>query len=305
MTKKQMQQLDQFQSTDYVLEAGDHIWNLPGYGKFIINVAEFRNSLSEVNRYKLIQIPDEHGAKLHAEQARLDMAFKSIKVRAAIQNFASDEKNKLLFQQVRFPESKLKRGGIQKSLSYARIIEAKAREIIDDLLPYNLTVEELDLYKLSIKKFEDARGAAAELKINRKNATAQLSKLCPDTRKIIEEKLRNGATQFMITAPDFYSLLISSFEINRYPTHYTEFEILTKDKTSGNALGGVKITATSVKGVMEQFSNPVGEADLKQFEPSWWTLTYECPGYRVLTMPNLKVELGKKIALVAELEKEE
>ena len=118
-------------------------------------------------------------------------------------------------------------------------------------------------------------------------------------------KLRTGATQFKITAPDFYNELIASFEIKRYPTHYTEFEILTRDKMSGEALGGVKITATSVKGSMEQFSNPIGEADLKQFEPSWWTLTYEYPGYHILTMPNVKVELGKKIALVAELEKEE
>ncbi|MEO5569588.1 MAG: hypothetical protein ABIT08_15170 [Bacteroidia bacterium] len=116
-------------------------------------------------------------------------------------------------------------------------------------------------------------------------------------------KLRKGATQFIKTAPDFYGKLLLSFEINNYPTHYTEFEILTRDKMTGELLGGVKITATSVKGVMEQFSNPIGEADLKQFEPSWWTLTYEYPWYRILTMPDLKVALGKKIALVAELEK--
>ncbi|HKR06880.1 MAG TPA: hypothetical protein VJY62_19750 [Bacteroidia bacterium] len=107
----------------------------------------------------------------------------------------------------------------------------------------------------------------------------------------------------METAPDFYNELIASFEINDYPTHYTEFDILTRDKATGEALGGVKITATCTKGSMEQFSNPEGAADFIQFKPTWWTLTYECPGYEKLVMPNQKAEKGVKMSLVAELVK--
>jgi hypothetical protein len=70
-----------------------------------------------------------------------------------------------------------------------------------------------------------------------------------------------------------------------------------------HVLGGVKITAASAKGTMEQFSNPDGVADFIRFTPTWWTLTYECPGYEKLVMPDQKAERGLKTKLVAELVK--
>ena len=303
MTKTEAQQLDQFGSTNFSLTNFETIWNLPAFSKFVNNVEEFRFSYSEIIRYKQMQVTDSGGAKDFADQARIIMAQKSMKVRSAVQNFASDTDNTLLYQQVRFPESKLLQGGIQKSLSYANTIEAKARALANELLPYNLTLAEIDEYKLSIVTFENAHSQTGQIKRDRKNATAQLKILFPATRKIVETKLRKGATQFMVIAYDFYKDLLASFEIKKYPTHYTEFDIVAKDKTTGQALGGVKITAQSEKGIMEQFTNPVGETDFKQFEPSWWTLTYECPGFEKLIMPAIKTERGTKHVLVAEMEK--
>jgi hypothetical protein len=303
MNKKQTQQLDQFQSTDILLTGSDNIWNLPGYAKFVINVTAFRNLISEVIRNKDLQITDVHGARRHAVLARIEMADRSEKVRGAVQNYASDTDDTLLFQQVRFSRGKLLYSGIQKSLSYARIIESKARAIIDDLSDYNLTLAELDLYKSSITTFENAHLQVGQIKIDRKNATDQLKVLCPATRNLVQTKLRTGATQFIETAPEFYKRLLLSFKINNYPTHYTEFDIVTRDKATHETLEAVKITATSDKGTMLQFSNPVGEAIFKQFEGAYWTITYECPGYELLTMQNIKMERGEKMELVADLVK--
>ncbi|HKR04491.1 MAG TPA: hypothetical protein VJY62_07630 [Bacteroidia bacterium] len=78
---------------------------------------------------------------------------------------------------------------------------------------------------------------------------------------------------------------------------------MTRDKVTGEPLEAVRITATSDKGTMQQFSNPAGAADFKQFQPDWWTITYECPGYETLTMKNVKADRGMKIELVAEMVK--
>jgi hypothetical protein len=303
MNKIQSSQLDSFQNTDFVLEGADNIWNLPGYAKFVLNVGEFRSALSDVIKYQLMQQLDAHGVVIYSQLARKEMAEKSVKVRSAVQNFASDNNNMLLYQQVRFPEAMLLYGRIQNSIAKAHTIEEKARAIIDDLLPYKLSVEELDEYLASIVSFENARNTVKNLEIQKKNATAQLKVLCPALRNLIEVKLRKGATQFMESAPDFYKNLLESFSLNSYKTHYTEFDIETRDKTTGALLGGVKITATSDKGTMEQYSNPIGAADFKRFQPAFWNITYECPGYEILTMANVKSDLGRKVSLVAELVK--
>jgi hypothetical protein len=303
MDKKQNQQLDSFQSTDFILTGNTNIWDLPSFAKFVNNVGEFRGQLSEVLRYKQMQITDVHGATRFAALARIEMANKSVKVRSAVQNLAADNKDTMLYQLVRFPKSKLQSGAIQKSIGYARKIAAEASANILDLAGYKLTQGELDAYILSIENFQKAHSQVNQIRKERKNATAQLAILCPATRETIETKLRPGATQFMETAPDFYNELINSFEINDYPTHYTEFDIMTKDKSTGAPLDAVRITATSDKGTMVQFSNPVGAADFKQFQPDWWTITYECPGYETLIMKNVKADRGVKLELVAELEK--
>jgi hypothetical protein len=304
MDKIQSQQLDQFQSTDLVLEGADNIWNLPAYAKFVNNAGEFRFQLADIEKYKILQVTDVHGAADYARLARLDMAAKSKKVRSAVQNWASDHKDTKLYQQVRFAESRLTTGMAQRSFSYALSIKKQASLIIDDLLAYKLTPEELDLFSESIKTAATAHSDVNFMRKQRKVATAELKKLFPATRETIETKLRPGATQFMDTAPDFYNELIASFEINDYATHFTEFDIETRDKATGIVLGGVKITATSLKGaVMQQFSTPDGAADFIQFTPTWWTLTYECPGYEKLVMPDRKAEKGKKMSLVAELVK--
>jgi len=109
-------------------------------------------------------------------------------------------------------------------------------------------------------------------------------------------QLKNGATQFINTAPDFYKTLLNTFKINNFPTHFTEFDMVLLDKETKEQLYGVKVIAVASKGgEMIQYSNPEGVVDFKQFEPDYWDLTYELPGYEPITKKKVKAELGKKL----------
>lgn len=303
MNKVQTVQLGACQNTQLELENAILIWQ--GHLKFAANVEEFNAVVADIFKYKNIQAVIIDAAKVYKQKARETMAYKSIKIRSAVQNYASDIEDFVLFESINVPEHVLLYNKQQNSLSKANLIESIAREQVAHLEDYHVKIDDIEDYLNSINKFKDAIPMVNELLSERKNATARLKELCKKAREIIRLKLRLGATQFMESAPDFYNKLLYSFELKNTPTHFTEFEMVVNDKATHETLSGVKVTATSLKGEMVQFSTPIGEVDFKQFEPTYWDLTFELPGYKILEKTQVKAERGKKIDFgVIELVKE-
>lgn len=295
MNKEQIAQLNSFQTTQLVLENGILIWQ--GNAAFADNVKEFNETVADIFNYKNLQLTDLGGARTYKEKARLTMADKSIKIRSAVQNFASDADNSKLYKEINFPKSKLQYGDQQKVLAYASKVESLARKNVASLAPYKVLPADVDAFLELIDNFKAAIPMVVGVRTGTKNATAQLAVLCKKAREIIETKLRKGATQFMDSAPDFYNELLNSFRIDKLPTHFTEFDMVLVNKVTQDALSGVKVTAVSSKGEMIQFSNPIGEVDFIQFEPGYWNLTFELPGFNKITKTAVKAELGKKLEL--------
>lgn len=296
MNKHQTAQLNSFQNTQLQIENGTLIWQ--SHPTFVANVNAFNLAVADIFKYKNIQEVSVSAARVYKQKVREEMAFKSIKIRSAVQNYASDKNDDALFESVNIPESDLLYLNQQKSLSKANVIEKVAREQLASLAPYQVLLADVDDYLASIVAFQDAIPMVNEIIIELKNATKKLKDLCPAARKIVNTQLKLGATQFMMTAPDFYNKLIDSFQINNQPTRFTEFEMTLVDRSTKETLEGVKVTAVSNKGGnMVQFSSPIGEVDFKQFEPDYWNLTFELPGYEPLHKDKLKADLGKKMKL--------
>jgi len=293
MNKKQVAQLNACQLTQLELENNMLIWQ--NHVTFEANVEEFNATVSDIFKYSNIQAIVLDSANDFKKKAREEMAYKSIKIRSAVQNYASDIDDVVLFASINIPEYILLNGKQQTSLSKANVIESIAREQVAHLAPYKVVLADIDDYLLSINQFKDSIPMMNEIISERKIATAQLKVLCKKVREIIKKKLRLGATQFMITAPDFYSRLLNSFELKNAATRFTEFEMVVEDKTTHAKLGGVKVSAKSDKGEMIQFSSPIGEVDFKQFEAGYWNLTFEYPGYAKLEKNTVKAELGRKL----------
>lgn len=293
MNKTQIIQLNSCQNTQLELENAMLIWQ--SHVKFAANVDEFNLIVADIFKYKNIQAVMIDAANVYKRKAREAMAYKSIKIRSAVQNYASDINDEVLFASINVPEHVLLYGKQQNSISKANLIESIARTQLAHLAPYHVLPADVDDYLASITKFTDAFPMVNELMSERKNATAKLKVLCKRVREIVRMKLKLGATQFMESAPDFYNKLLYSFELKNIPTRFTEFEMVVSDKTTHETLSGVKVTATSIKGEMVQFSTPIGEVDFKQFEPAYWDLTFELPGYKILEKTQVKAERGKKI----------
>ncbi len=296
MNKQQIAQLNSFQNTQLEIENGTLIWQ--SHPTFVANVNEFNAVVADIFKYKNIQQVSLGSAQVYKQKVRAAMAFKSIKIRSAVQNFASDSNNEALFESINIKESELLYINQQNSLSKAYLIDKIAREQLVHLAPYQVLLADVDDYLASITAFKEAIPMVNEIRIERKNATRRLKELCPAARKIVNTQLKLGATQFMLTARDFYDKLNDSFQINNQPTRFTEFEMILVDKNTKETLEGVKVTAVSNKGGnMVQFSSPIGEVDFKQFEPDYWNLTFELPGYEPLQKTKLKADLGKKMKL--------
>ncbi|HNR19429.1 MAG TPA: hypothetical protein PKN75_14630 [Bacteroidia bacterium] len=299
MNKVQSAHLNSFQETSLNLENGKPIWinNLT----FKNNVEEFDLILTDIFKYRGLQVTDRSGAMLYKKRCREKMAEKSVKIRSAVQNLASDTDNIQLYKEVNFPVTSLLFGLQQEAVAKATIIAEKARANEASLAAYKVLPADLDAFDAVVLQFSDAIPMVDAMLTQRKNATANLKLLIKKERNIIETKLRKGATQFAETAPDFYNELLNSFRIKSLPTHFTEFDIVVS--SNNEKLRGVKVTATSPKGEMTQFSNPIGEIEFKEFEPGYWDLTFECPGYVTKESKAVKADLGKKLAMAIELEK--
>ena len=230
MNKLQIAQLNSFQTTQLILENGILIWQ--GNIAFKDNVEEFNLSVAEVFKYKDMQVLDLGGARAYKAQTRKVMADKSIKIRSAVQNYASDADLIMLYKEINLMPSTLNYGDQQKVLSYAQRVETIARKNVVELEPYKVKVDDVDDYLAAISKFKNAIPLVDGVFKGRKTATKKLAAACKKTRDIVEQKLRKGATQFMETAPDFYSDLLNAFEIDKLPTHFTEFDMLMVNKAT-------------------------------------------------------------------------
>lgn|GEM_PF-1523870 len=295
MKKQEIAILNSFQTSQLVLENGKLVWQ--GSATFSNNVTELDTIVADIFKYKNIQVTDQGGAKVFKKMARDLMANDSVKIRSAVQNYASDNNLVDVYKAVNFSLSRLRYGNSQKSLAFASKIGSIAEKHEGNLGPYKVVPEDVANYMKAVEDFKNAIPLVDGLTAQRKNATKQIADLIKKGRDIIETKLRKGATQFMTTAPDFYNELINSFKIDELPTHFTEFDMQCVDKVSKEKLSGVKVKAVSPKGEMIQFSNPIGEVEFIQFEPGYWDLTFELPGYAIIEKKAVKAELGKKLEL--------
>jgi ribosome-associated toxin RatA of RatAB toxin-antitoxin module len=295
MKKQEISILNSFQTTQLVLENGVLVWQ--GNVAFAANVAEINDVVTDIFKYKNIQVTDQGGARVFKQLARELMADDSVKIRSAVQNFASDSKKVNIYKAVNFTLSRLLYGNAQKSLAYASKIGSIAKANEASLAPYKVLPADVTKYLDEVESFKNALPLVDGLTVQRKNATKQIARLIKKGREIVETKLRKGATQFMDTAPDFYNELINSFRIDEMPTHFTEFEMLCVDKLTKENLSGVKVKAVSSKGEMIQFSNPIGEVEFIQFESGYWDLTFELPGYKTAEKKAVKAVPGKKLEL--------
>jgi hypothetical protein len=117
--------------------------------------------------------------------------------------------------------------------------------------------------------------------------------------------MKKGAAQFKDSAPEFFARLTDSFELKGLPTQRTDIDFIIKEKSSGAALPGVKVTAVPVKNpqtILNQFSNIEGAADYTQISPEMYNVTFELPDHETVTKV-VEAERGKKVELTIEMEK--
>jgi len=293
MNKVQIAQLNSCLNTQLTLDNAVMIWQ--NHAAFAANVAEFKQVIAEIEKYRNLQISDNGANRIEKQKIRKAMTAKAMIIRNAVMNYASDVDDIMLYKTINICDSKLLYNNQSKSETKAMIIESIARENADKLAPYAITITDIDEYAKLVEKYRKSIPTVRTNIISIKTATEKVGELTKKARKIVNTKLKLGITQFLNNAPDFYNEMKHSFAINDLPTRFTKMDATIIDKESGENLSEVKVTATNSKESLTEYSNPIGEMEFRTFWPTYYNLTFECPGYVTVEMKAVKAERGKKM----------
>ncbi|MEO5570978.1 MAG: hypothetical protein ABIT08_10025 [Bacteroidia bacterium] len=295
---------NQFDVTELQLGKFILVWETSAPFTAIVN--KWRPVVEDLKENMMIQQINIDGLREFKKALQKDMADKAFKVRNAVQTFAmaQDPQDIILYNKVNIQESRLLRGSEELCVQRARIIETTGRELISELGPYALVIADVDSYLASIDTFEVSIPTVKEGIIAKKLATAAIKADIKKGRTIIRMQMKKGCAQFKDTAPQFFNMLMASFQVNNAGTFRTEMDFMILEKTSLTPLPGTKVTAVAVKDsakVVNQYADIAGEADL-QISPELYFVTFEIPEYKSAEM-TLEAKRGKKLKVQVELEK--
>ncbi|MEO5569783.1 MAG: hypothetical protein ABIT08_07660 [Bacteroidia bacterium] len=295
---------NQFAQTELQLGNYTLVWELIVPFKNIVD--KWRLVSEDLTLQAEIQQINIHGLRRFKLALQQNMADQSFEIRNAIQTYAMAQtpQDIVLYDKVNIQESDLMRGNEHGCVQRARIIEKTGRDMILQLAPYGVVIEDVDNYLASIDTFFAAIPSVEKGIIAKKLATKAIKKDIKTGRAIIMTEMKKGAARFKSTAPEFFNMLMESFQINNLGTYKTELDFTILEKQSQQPLPGTKVTAVAVKNplkVVNQYAGMNGEADM-EISPEMYNVTFEIPDHQTVTK-TVEAKRGKKLAMQVELER--
>ncbi len=234
-------------------------------------------------------------------QKRQAMCESSFTIKSALQAYASDTGNVILFNLVNYALSELMSGSANRSLTRCKNIRALAIANAAALLNYGVTDAMLVDNGEAIDAFETVIANPKYRLAARKAATKDIKDAIKDVDAVIKDKLDKLMENFRLSAPDFYAQYFNDRKIYDAKTNFTEIVVLLLNKNTGAKLEGVAMKA---KGVTKEYYvlwNSNGVADAKQITPEIYGLEFELPGFEKATKANVEISPGEKEEITIEM----
>lgn len=299
MNKRQNAKLNMYQSVKLVMDANQLIWQV-----LIAMVAAFTGFTGKLAALIVAAREQEENIKGYSEQKRLrriTMAEKANEIRSAIQAFAVETGNMVLFEKVNYSLTELLSGSGNRSRSRSQIIHEEAQEHETALADYGVTPEEIAELAEAIESFATIIAQPKEYIAKKKYYTELISSLIKDIDGILKNKMDKLMENFRLTAPQFYKEYFNNRIIFDAKTNYTEIRATILNEVTGEKLEGVKMVVDGPEHDYEFLSNYNGIADAKQIHPEIYDLKFELPGFEVTEVKNVDMSPGEKELITVKL----
>lgn len=224
-------------------------------------------------------------------------------LRLKIQAYASslDPEDNILYAKVNYSLSKLMGMSAPNAMAACNTILKLTEEHETALIPFGVQPTDslimTDLIQDFVSKMTMPRQGIAELK----GLTARIKEDVSYIDSLISKRMGKLMINFVQSAPVFYNNFMNFKRPVAGPTHFTELDIFTKNKQTGEPLKGVFITAVGTTKTYRGKSETSGELPLKKIAPELYDIVFEFPGFQPLTLNAQKAIIGEQVKIIAEL----
>ena len=260
MTKTQTSKTNMYLGMLIYLSGTMSIWTL--LTVFANAVTGFKAKVLTLQAKQALQEELLSGYARDKRNKRIAMVESAYRIKGALQGFASDTNNIILFDKINWSFSKLIEGSSIRSKNFCQTVHDKAVIELANLAPYQVTAADLDKLQTLISAYNDIISNPKKVLGERKQLTEDIQQLIVDIDGILKTKMDKLVANFMVSAPDFYNTYFKERKIYNGKTNFTEVVALFKNKETGHTLEGVVLKATGDKGAaFEILSNASGVAD--------------------------------------------
>lgn len=299
MNKKQNAKLNMYLGVQLFTESKNAIWMV--LLSFANAFTSFKTKVAElVNTVKVQEELIEGYAKEKREK-RIKMSELANTVRSAVQAYATETGNTVLYEKVNYATSELMTGSSNRSRTRCQIVHDEANAVIANLGDYGIIAADLTALQTAINVFALLISNPKDHLAARKTNTEKITKIMREIDTILKKKMDKLMENFKISSPDFYSQYFNDRKIYDAKTNYTEIRATIINKATGMKLEGVKMIVDGTDHDYEFISNTKGVADAKQIHPELYNLKFELPGFEPVSVVKIDVSPGEKEEITVEM----
>lgn len=233
---------------------------------------------------------------------RISMVYLAIKAKGAVQAYATESDNPILFEAVDFEEAKMMIERASYARAHAQLIHQNAIAAIDALNDYGLSPDDLTALQAAINAFALVASMPKSKKAELKTITKQLSEQFAKIDNILRNQLDRNMLIYKSspTASGFWLLYHNARKIYNPAYHITQVQATIFNSDTNQPMPNVKMIITQGTETFEEISNDKGIAAKKQMHPELTQLSFEIPGFQPVSS-TVSLSPGEKEEVIIKM----
>jgi len=257
---------------------------------------------------KKIQETDFKGITKDKNKAKAAIAKENFTLTGAVRSFATDNKNKELFDKFNSSTSDIKYSKDVDVVSYSQLVSDCLNKLKDELKPYGVSENDTKALEANTIAFNDLLALPAEMRKEVKIATEKIKETITEILTLLSESIDNDMLQYQKSHVEAYDKYHRLREIDDSQTTHIPLYGNVTDEETGKPLQYVKVEikfrpakelASTVRTTTAK-----GYYRFEDLEPNSYTIKFSLENYDTLKI-DFTLHEGETKRLNVEIRKTE